>query len=167
MSGDDASADAGSGGRAPDRHDGSTTSGHGTPMAVDIAAAPGTRRALALFVAGPVIWFAHFGLVYLVAEAGCTGDGPGLNVFDPPAPRAVTLVATVVAGLACLAVAWWEYRRWRTGQRPLPEERVDDVAGSGDPQTGGALAFTGLVIALISFMSVLFVGLPALVLASC
>lgn len=167
MSGDDASADAGSGGRAPDRHDGSTTSGHGTPMAVDIAAAPRTRRALALFVAGPVIWFAHFGLVYLVAEAGCTGDGPGLNVFDPPAPRAVTLVATVVAGLACLAVAWWEYRGWRTGQRALPEERVDDVAGSGDPQTGGALAFTGLVIALISFMSVLFVGLPALVLASC
>ena len=28
-----------------------------------------------VFLGGPVIWFSHFMVVYLVAEAGCTGGG--------------------------------------------------------------------------------------------
>jgi uncharacterized protein (DUF2267 family) len=44
-----------------------------------------------MFVAGPVIWSVHFMLVYLVVEAGCSGDGPGLRLFDPPVPTVVTL----------------------------------------------------------------------------
>ena len=40
-----------------------------------------------MFVAGPVIWSVHFLLVYLVTEAGCSGDGPGLRLFDPPVPK--------------------------------------------------------------------------------
>ena len=166
MSSEDGHARDGDG-TVADGHDGSTTSQHGTAMAVDIEAHPETRRALALFLAAPVVWFTHFVVVYLVAEAGCTGDGPGLSVFDPPAPRVVTLVATAVAAVVCLAIAAWEYRRWQADERPLPEERIDEVAGAEDPQTGGALAFTGFLIAVVSFLSVLFVGLPALALASC
>ena len=142
---------------------GATTGAHGTPMAVDIAADPRTRRDLAMFVGGPVVWFGHFVVVYLVAEAGCTGGGPGLRLFGPPVPRVVTLAATVVAFVACLAVAGWEYRRWR--ERPRQPEQ--DEGRHDDQAAGGALAFTGLLLALVSGVSVLFVGLPALVLPSC
>ena len=149
------------------RDDGSTTSRHGTPMAVDIAAPPRARRALALFVAGPVVWFAHFIVVYVVAEAGCTGGGTGLRLFDPPVPTVVTLVATAVATVACAAIAWWEFQRWQAGRHPMPAHHADDVPESDDPESGGALAFAGFLLAVVSLLSVLFVGLPALVLPPC
>lgn len=154
-------------GRAGGRDDGSTTSQHGTPMAVDIAAPPWTRRALTLFLAGPVVWFAHFMFVYVVAEAGCTGEGTGLRLLDPPVPTVVTLVATAVATVACAVIAWWEYQRWQADRRPLAAEHADVVPESDDPQIGGALAFTGFLLAVVSLLSVLFVGLPAAVLPAC
>ena len=63
--------------------DGSRTAPEGTPLAVDVSRDRRARWALAMFVAGPVIWSVHFMVVYLVTEAGCTGDGPGLGLFDP------------------------------------------------------------------------------------
>lgn len=160
-------SDDGRDGRDRGRDDGSTTSQHGTSMAVDIAAPPRTRRALTLFVAGPVVWFAHFMFVYVVAEAGCTGAGTGLRLLDPPVPTVVTLAATAVATVACAVIAWWEYQRWQADRRPLPADHADDVPESEDPQIGGALAFTGFLLAVVSLLSVLFVGLPAAVLPAC
>lgn len=161
------SADDTDDGRSGGRDLGSTTSQHGTPMAVDIAAPPSTRRALALFVAGPVVWFTHFVVVYVVAEAGCTGEGTGLRLFDPPVPIVVTLVATAVATVACAVIAWWEYRRWQAGRHPVAADHADAVPESDDPQIAGALPFTGFLLAIVSLVSVLFVGLPAVVLPSC
>ncbi|MEZ5263492.1 MAG: hypothetical protein R2755_17390 [Acidimicrobiales bacterium] len=42
-----------------------------------------TRHLWVVLLGGPLVWLAHFALTYLVAEAGCTGDGPGLDRFDP------------------------------------------------------------------------------------
>jgi hypothetical protein len=149
------------GARGPSRRDqagdGARAGTSGTPVAVDVARDRGARRHLALFLAGPVIWSAHFLLVYLVVEAGCTGDGPGLQLFDPPVPTLVTLAATAVAALATLACAAWDYRRWREG----PQEP------DADDGYRRSLAFAGLLLALLSFVSVLFVGLPALFLPAC
>lgn len=161
------SGDEGRDGRAGGRDGGSTTSQHGTPMAVDIAAPPWTRRALTLFVAGPVVWFAHFIVVYVVAEAGCTGAGTGLRLLDPPVPTVVTLAATAVATVACAVIAWWEYQRWQADRRPISAEHTEVVPESEDPQIRGALAFVGLLLAVVSLLSVLFVGLPAIVLPAC
>lgn len=148
--------------------EGATTQTSGTPMPVDVAADPSTRRAMALFLAGPVVWFTHFVVVYLVAEAGCTGSGPGLEVFAPPVPAVVAVVATVVAVVACLAVAWWEWRRWRVGAARTPREgALEQPEGMGDDRRGGPLALTGLLLALLSAVAVVFVGLPAVVLPGC
>jgi hypothetical protein len=143
----------------PSRGKGAATAGKGTPVAVDVSGDPRARTTLALFVAGPVIWTGHFLLVYLVAEAGCTGDGPGLNLFDPPVPVLVTLVATAVAALACLATAGLAYRRWQADRRERPAR-----PGLEPPDRGGALAFAGFVLSLLGFVVVLFVGVPALAL---
>lgn len=149
----------------PDRDAGGTTHPSGTPMAVDLRADPETRRAMAAFVAGPVVWFTHFLVVYLVAEAGCTGDGPGLDLFDPPVPTVVTLVATLVAAAACLWVVRWEHRRWRTQRHAA--EAAEDVPMTAESGSGAPLSFAGMLLGVISFVSVLFVGLPALVLTGC
>lgn len=151
MTGEKAAGDKGSG-----------TGAKGTPVPVEVSAAPAFRTSLMLFLAGPLIWTAHFGLVYLVAEAGCTGDGPGLNLFDPPVPTVVTLVATAAAVVASLTAARRSYRRWREMQ-----EEQDDDQHSFDPTGAGSLAFIGYLLALLASVVVLFVGLPALVIPAC
>jgi hypothetical protein len=144
------------------RRDGRRTprEGTGTPLPIDVSSDIRNRRSIALFVAAPVIWSAHFMLVYLVAEAGCTGDGPGLGLFDPPVPTAVTLVATAAATLACLLTASVSYRRWRAN-------RAQTADGGGPGQPDGDLDFAGLMMSLLGVLTVLSVGLPALVLRPC
>lgn len=152
----------------PSPRAGSTTAVSGTPIAVDLSRDRQARIGLLMLVAGPVIWFAHFMVVYLVAEAGCTGDGPGLSVFDPPVPTIVTLAATAVAAVACLWCAGWGYRRWRASPHQSAAGATDDL--SADFEQGdrdGTLAFAGSLLSLLSLFAVLLVGLPALVLPAC
>jgi hypothetical protein len=144
--------------------DGSRTAADGTPFAVDVSRDRRARFALAMFVAGPVIWSVHFLLVYLVTEAGCSGDGPGLSLFDPPVPKVVTLAVTAAAAAAAPACAGWSSRRWRTD---AAEATADEAAGLQDRGRGGTLAFAGFLLSLLSVVTILFVGLPALVLPSC
>lgn len=142
--------------------EGSGTAAKGTAAPVEISTAPAFRTNLMLFLAGPIIWTTHFLLVYLVAESGCTGDGPGLNLFDPPVPTVVTLVATAVAVVACLITARWSFRRSRASQ----DEQADDEARL-DPTGEAALGFVGWLLSLLGAVIVLFVGLPALVVSGC
>jgi hypothetical protein len=152
----------------PSPLDGSRTAGEGTPFAVDVSRDRRARWALAMFVSGPVIWSVHFMLVYLVTEAGCSGDGPGLRLFDPPVPKAVTLAATAAAAAAALACAGWSYRRWRASEhQPAADEAGDVAGGLTERDRGGTLAFAGFLLSLLSVVTILFVGLPALVLPSC
>jgi hypothetical protein len=125
----------------------------GTPASVDVAVDPRARGAIATFLAGPVIASLYFGVVYLVTEAGCSGDGAGLDAFDPPVPTVVTLAATLVAALACAAAAGWAYRRWQS---------ADDGLVDRQP-----LAFVGFLLSLLALLTVLMLGLPALVLDAC
>ena len=131
------------------------TAAQGTAAPVDVTVDPRARNALAQLLAGPVILIVHFVVVYLVAEAGCTGDGPGLDVFDPPVPAVATVVATVVAVLASSATALWSYRTWR---RPR---------GGRDLVDREPLAFTGFLLSLLALVTILAVGVPALLLEAC
>lgn len=137
--------------------EGEATAAKGTPAPVDVAVDPRARSAIAVFLAGPVIAAVYFLVVYLVTEAGCSGDGPGLDVFDPPVPTVVTLVATGVAALGCAASGAWGYRRWRGGRTESAERLVDH-----EP-----LAFVGFLLSLLALLTVLLLGLPALVLEVC
>jgi hypothetical protein len=144
--------------------DGGRAAVNGTPVAVDVSHDRLTRIGWVVLLGGPVIWFSHFMLVYLVAEAGCTGGGPGLRGFNPPVPAAVTLAATALAALGCLAFAAWAYRRWLASRDGDAADNPGRLAGPYDEHhRGGTLALTSLLLALFSFVAVLFVGAPALV----
>lgn len=144
--------------------------GAGTPAPVDLSEDRRTRPIWIVFVGGPIVWFAHFLIVYLIAEAGCTGDGPGLELFDPPVPVTATLVATVPAVAACAAMATWAFRIWRATSREL-ETAPDDVADLAgefdDDRRRGTLSFAGFILSSFSVLAVLFTAAPALLLGSC
>ncbi|MDQ3898454.1 MAG: hypothetical protein M3326_14625 [Actinomycetota bacterium] len=143
---------------------GAWTGAEGTPVAVDVSRDRLARITWVAFLAGPVTWFAHFMFVYLVVEAGCSGEGKGLEVFDPPVPAAVTLAATAVAALVCLALAGWSYRRWRAAAGGVAADDATDLSGPlPNRDRGGTMNFAGFLLSIFAFVSVLFVGLPALV----
>lgn len=154
---------------------GGLTASEGTPVAVDLSRDRRVRTTWLVLVAGPIIWFTHFMLVYLVAEAGCTGNGRGMDVFDPPVPVLTTIVATVIAVALCVAAAVWARRWWRASQQALDTRRrraeeAGDAAGveAFDAETrSGSLAFVGYLLSLFSIVAVLFTGAPAVVLWSC
>ncbi len=145
---------------------GGRTQAGGTPVAVDVGGDRRARLTIAMFLAGPVIWSLHFMAVYLVTEAGCSTEGTGLDVFAPPVPTIVTLVATAAAVVASIGVAWWCYRQWRfvragSGGDHQQSEYLEEQ------RRGGVLPFAGFLMALLGVVNVLFVGLPALVLPAC
>jgi hypothetical protein len=141
----------------PEEEQETATAAKGTAAPVDVAVDPRARTTVVVLLAGPVISMVHFLVVYLVVEAGCTGDGPGLDLVDPPVPEVFTLAATGVAALACGLVAVWAHRRFRTAKEASAGHLVDR----------GPLAFAGFLLSLLALVTVLFVGLPALVLDAC
>jgi hypothetical protein len=147
---------------------GAMTAPQGTPYPVDVAGDRPARVIWATLLLGPLILMAHFTIVYLVAEAGCTGDGHGLDVFDPPVPVIVTVVATVLAAIACMAVVIWNYRRWRTSvdtsERTQARWPFGDV---DDDEARGSLAFVGTLLAAFAFVSVVLIGAAAPFLRPC
>ncbi len=143
--------------------DGGTTSVDGTPVAVDVSSDRLTRRGWVVLLGGPVIWLTHFMVVYLATEAGCAGGGPGLRAFDPPVPAALTLIATAMAAPGCLMFAAWARRRWSAGGGAEADD-PGRATGAHQHRQDGTLAFVSLLLALFSFVAVLFVGLPATVL---
>jgi hypothetical protein len=143
----------------PDSPEGRRTGVRGTPFAVDVSGDRHDRIIWLAFVAGPVLWITHFMLVYLVAEAGCTGGGPGLELFDSPVPKVFTAAATLAGATATVLVAAWNHRRWQA-----------DVTGTGEPGDGtaqGPLAFAGLLLAGLATVAILFQGLIGLFLPAC
>ena len=146
---------------------GGTTAVDGTPMPVTIAHHRQDRLTWVAFLAGQVIWFAHFMLVYTVSEMGCTGDGPGFRLFDPPVPVITTIGATILAALACLGTSVWAWQRWRAGTDASAPVTDGGFRGPGDDERGGALAFAGMLLSLLAFASVIFVGVSAFFLYPC
>ena len=145
--------------------EGSRTAPGGTPYAVDVSRDRLARLTWVAFLGGPATWLAHFMLVYLVVEAGCSGSGPGLRLFNPPVPSTVTLVSTALAAVATLGFARWNYRRWAAGDGGPAADEANELSGPfTDRDHGGTLAFAGFLLSLFSFVGVLFLGLPALVL---
>ena len=143
---------------------GGTTATSGTPFAVDMARDRQARRMWGLLLGGPLLWMSHFMFVYLVAEAGCSGDGPGLDVFDPPVPRTVTLVATAVAAAACVPLAIRALHRWR---QATGSPAGDGPEGIGSGAGHGTVAFAGFLLSVFSILAIVFVGLPAAFLPAC
>lgn len=154
-------------GEPPPPEEGGLSASSGTPVPVDVELDRRQRRAWLLFIGGPVIWITHFMVVYLVAEAGCTGDGALLEWFDPPVPVVTTWVATLVAVPAAAAMAVWAWRSWRRGAAG-PVDIAPEAEGAPTPRgtlATSPLAFVGFLLSAFSVVAILFTAAPALVLS--
>lgn len=113
-----------------------------------------TRKEWFAVLAGPTIWISHFMLVYLAAETACTPADPDQwSFFDEDAVTWLTVLATVGAAAACVAVAAFAWGR------------LDDRDPHGSDHWGVDLARTGFLSSIGALIGVLAVGAPAVFLA--
>ncbi|WP_420452661.1 hypothetical protein [Ilumatobacter sp.] len=133
------------------------TRGHGRRRPVENAGPPfeptveveTTVGLWAAVLAGPVAFMVHFFVVYLVAEAACAADAAEEMTFlGQGATSAVIVVATIV-GVVVVGVDLLVMRRWS--------------ARTGSP----GLLRVGSLLAWLSGLAIVVVGLPVLVLAVC
>lgn len=71
---------------------------------------------------GPIVWFAHFMLVYGVAEFGCRANFNNWVYFDPAQIRVFTLVATVIALVPVIASGVWAWLTFQRDYRTLSDD---------------------------------------------
>lgn len=120
---------------------------------------------IALFLAGPVIWYLYFWWVYLVAEASCNLS-PELQVLEMPVSTLVTIVSTLLAGSVIVTGIVFAVRaRARLGPGSVSEPEGQVAADRREER--GFLRFGGIALGLLFLVATLITGLPALVLAPC
>jgi hypothetical protein len=115
---------------------------------------PRARSTIRLWVqllVGPVLWISHFMVVYLFAEAACVArESDALPVPGSSSIVPVVVVATVVAAALTAAATAWTLRTARRSR--------------GD---AAAMAWAGTLLAAMSVVAILAVGLPAAALDPC
>lgn len=110
---------------------------------------PSTFGRWVVAVGGPAVWITHFMVVYLAAETSCAGSATDEWSFVGEGTMvAFTVVATVLATVACAGLSVVARRRMQTGER----ETVD-------------LATIGFLLSVGSAFGVVAVGAPALFLS--
>lgn len=112
---------------------------------------------------GPVLWAAHFLLVYLAAEWAC-GQGGGAD-----AAVTWTVWPTVLFGLAIVAGTAVTFTRYRDAQDRSYAFGPDETETTDvDPTVRDSLVLSiGLMLGVLSLVAVVTVGVTALVVPPC
>ena len=108
----------------------------------------------------PLVWALHFGASYAATAIVCARHaGPE----EPLAGLRLGLGALTVLALAAIAfVAWRSWRRW-----DFLDDRDYEHEAAIEEDRHEFLGHAGFLLAIISFIGVLYVAMPALLLESC
>lgn len=111
-------------------------------------------------LAPPILWFAHFFVVYAIAEFGCRANFNNWLFITPATITLLTIVITVIALVLVGISGMIAYRRWTTLNG---NQNTDDSLGERERfLVGAALFLNGLFL-----FSIIVTALPALFLSAC
>lgn len=116
------------------------------------------REKLWMPVVAPIVWSSHFTVCYIVAALGCGRFGPTSGGGD---------AATLIAGLTAIAVAVIAacfVHGWRRHASRWPAASNDDDSPEDRHRF---VAFTTMLLAGLSLLATLFVGVAALLVGPC
>jgi hypothetical protein len=123
-----------------------------------IPGAPSRFWAFYAVLVGPLVWFAHFVLVWAVAEMGCIANYANMPVLTPSAIRTVVAIATFFA-LAAIALGLFVGWRWRDAVRQGGVTMAESRAKF--------LIQVGLSLSVLFFVSIVVTAIPAFVIGVC
>ena len=118
-----------------------------------------TRDNLWTLITAPTIWALHFLLSYVVAAVQCA---PNNEIFRPIGEtRLMVGIITAVALALIGLVLWRSFSEWRAHGGGYRHNKDTDL------DRERFLEFSTVLLAVLSFVGVLFVGLPALTILDC
>lgn len=118
-----------------------------------------TRDTLWTLITTPTVWALHFLACYVLAAYQCA---PNDAIFETIGTvRLVIAGLTAAALVAIVLVGLRGFREWRMNQGSFPH--ADDTPEDRER----FLEFSSVLLAGLSFVAVLFVALPALLLVDC
>lgn len=120
------------------------------------------RRSWTLFLAGPVVGYTYFWVVYLLAEASCA-EQLGRDRFTTSALRALILVAAVTS-VAVLVVA---ARRARASSRAARDLSAPDTVTAERDSNRRFMAGTGLILMGMFAVFVAMIAAPVIWVTLC
>lgn len=110
-------------------------------------------------LAGPILWFVHFILVYTIAEFGCRANFNNF-LFITPANIRVVIVAITIPILIFVGIGGiFAYREWTR----LKEGRVDSKIAEREH----FLVIMAMLLSLLFLFSILVTTMPTFVVNVC
>lgn len=110
--------------------------------------------------AGPILWFVHFMLVYMVAELGCRSNFNNVFYHTPETIRTIVLVLTVIALVGVIGGGGLAYRNWQALPNAGDSDTTDVI------RTRFLVMMGGLLTALF-ILSIVATAAPAFVVSVC
>ena len=107
-------------------------------------------------VAAPTVWTLHFAIIYAITAVECSKIG------TPEVARLSILVLTVAALAVIGVIAWKAWVQW---DYPDDQDYVHDKPTVEDRRE--FLGHAGWLLAIVSAIGVIFVGMPALFIETC
>lgn len=112
----------------------------------------------------PVVWMAHFMLIWAIVEGGCLTGVSDRSVLGISVVQFFVIVTSLL-GLALVAgVGWIGYRNWQ-------HNRAVDASGDGRiaraVERTHFMAVTGMIFSVLFFTMILLSTLPVFVLPVC
>ena len=115
---------------------------------------------LVSLLAGPIVWFAHFVLVWGVVEFGCRINFVNMEIVSPTSIRQFVIVATIIALLAVVIGEALAYRH-------LTAERREVSSGWAFEDRHRFLTIDAMILNAFFLFSIVATAMPAFFLTVC
>lgn len=111
-------------------------------------------------LAGPVIWFAHFVMVYALAEFGCRANFTNVFFFTPDGIRTAVVVITVIALIGVGAGGLLAYRGWQS-------EGLNERGDSASEPREHLLMRAAMLLSGLFLFSIVMTTVPVFIVSVC
>lgn len=116
-------------------------------------------------IVGPMVWAAHFLVVYVTTAIACAKDFFNHQVWGIDLVPFTVGIATLIAAVLIVDGIALSYRRWRGPPGARAEMPPHDRS---DKQSRYRfMAYAGLLLSGLSLVAILWVALPVLLIDSC
>ena len=114
-------------------------------------------RSLWHMIIAPTVWAVHFAVCYAVQAIWCAKVGGDIATLR------IVLVAITIVALAI--IAFFGFRAWQRWDYFHDRDYIH--GGETDEDRREFLGHTGFMLACLSFVAVLYVAMPFLIIGSC
>ena len=125
------------------------------------------RDSLFTLIAGPLVWVAHFLIIYITTAIACAHGFFNDEVFGVRIVPLVGGIVTAVAVVLILDAGWLSWRRWRGRPADGAPESLPPLDSNDIRSRRRFMAYAGLLLSGAALIATIWEALPVFFFASC